>query len=161
MPAYSTIPSSITTLYIFAVVNLVALFHVSCVDADIIVISPLNKTKVYADMPSNFGFALPPSGLSGLLVVADPIDSCSPIAPPPDNMSTYFALIRRSQCDFDIKVLNAQKSGFKAAIVYNVGADNIFPMNPNKHGKDIEIPSVFVGETTGNDLLKFYTHDKG
>ncbi len=34
------IPSHITALYVFAVVNLMALFHVSLVDANIIVVSP-------------------------------------------------------------------------------------------------------------------------
>ncbi|XP_070538470.1 E3 ubiquitin-protein ligase RNF13-like [Ptychodera flava] len=163
MPPYSTsIPSSVTTLYIFTVVNLLALFHVTCVDADVIVTSAENKTKRYDDMPSNFGYALPPGGMTGLLVEAEPIHGCKEIAPPPKNMTLpFFVIMQRSGCDFDLMVLNAQKGGYRAAIVHNVNSNNIFPMNPNKYGKQVEIPSVFVGENTGLELRERYTYQKG
>ncbi|XP_077987650.1 E3 ubiquitin-protein ligase RNF13-like isoform X2 [Glandiceps talaboti] len=164
MPPYSRIPSTVTTLYVFTVVNMVALFHVSCVDADVIVTSPENKTKVYQDMPSSFGLALPIQGLTGFLVEADPIDGCSELKPPPTNLSThlpFFAIMRRSGCDFDVKVWNAQNSKYQAAIVHNVNSNNIFPMNGKTYKDQIHIPSVFVGESTGEDLRTRYTYDKG
>lgn len=56
-------------------------------------------------MPADFGPRLPPAGLAGLLVVANPLDGCAPqgggglVPPPPDAVpagATWIALIERS-----------------------------------------------------------------
>lgn len=78
----------------------------------------------------------------GYLVIARPINGCSLIQPPPINISSgdfnknssvsfvsYFALIQRGGCDFDLKVLNAQQKGYTGVIVFNTINDKIFPMN--------------------------------
>uniref|UniRef100_A0A4X2L5A4 PA domain-containing protein n=1 Tax=Vombatus ursinus TaxID=29139 RepID=A0A4X2L5A4_VOMUR len=88
-----------------------------------------------------------------------------PIAPPPlkDNSSSAFTvLIRRFDCNFDIKVLYAQKMGYKAAIVHNVESDDLISMVSKSIGilKKIDIPSVFIGEASANSVKNEFTYEK-
>ncbi|XP_010777005.1 E3 ubiquitin-protein ligase RNF13 [Notothenia coriiceps] len=67
-------------------------------------------------------------------------------------------------CQDDItRVLNAQKAGYKAAIVHNVESDDLISMGSNDLDvmKQIDIPSVFVSEVTANSLKDDFTYDKG
>ena len=63
-----------------------------------------------ADIPADFGPGLAPEGISGLLVIADPLEGCSRLEVPDYALDTdWIALISRSQartddCTFDIKV---------------------------------------------------------
>ena len=47
MVPVAVIPGHITALYVFAVVNLMALFHVSLVEADIMVVSVIIVVGVF------------------------------------------------------------------------------------------------------------------
>ena len=56
--------------------------------------------------------------LQGKLVVAVPLNGCFPLRPPPrSNKSdviysdSYFALIKREECNFDLKVLTTEVLG--------------------------------------------------
>ncbi|XP_058890438.1 E3 ubiquitin-protein ligase RNF13-like isoform X2 [Acipenser ruthenus] len=62
-----------------------------------------------------------------------------------------------------IKVLNAQKAGYKAAIVHNVESEDLISMGSNDVDivKQIDIPSVFIGERTANFLKEEYSYEKG
>lgn len=62
------------------------------------------------------------SGVCGALLVADPLDACSPLGNDLRSNKTdrvWFALISRGHCAFEDKVRNAQNAGFRAAIVYD------------------------------------------
>ncbi|CAH8499211.1 unnamed protein product [Schistosoma guineensis] len=104
----------------------------------------------------------------GYLVIASPINGCSLIQPPPINISSgdfnknssvsfvsYFALIQRGGCDFDLKVLNAQQKGYTGVIVFNTINDKIFPMNGGERASQILIPSVMVDKRAGLKLMNY------
>jgi hypothetical protein len=64
-----------------------------------------------SDMPASFGPGIPNEGLSGLLVVAEPDDGCTPLKRPDfvERHQPWIALISRNQgesdeCTFDVKV---------------------------------------------------------
>lgn len=63
-------------------------------------------------------------------MAVNPPDACSKLNPPPSYISTkYFgewiAVVRRYNCSFTEKVLNAQRAGYKAVIVHNVGSNDL------------------------------------
>lgn len=61
----------------------------------------------------------------GYIVSAYPEDACSKIDPPANNLENWFALIIRGNCNFDVKVRNAQNSNFSLAIVYDTSTSNV------------------------------------
>ncbi|KAL4608190.1 E3 ubiquitin-protein ligase RNF13 [Arapaima gigas] len=158
---------SATQIYTVFTVQLFAFLNLLPVEADISAYSFDNRTQTFDDLPARFGYRLPTEGLKGFLVGARPENGCEPIEPPPsprDNLTgTFIVLIKRFDCNFDVKVLNAQKAGYKAAIVHNVDSDDLISMGSNDLDilKQIDIPSVFVGEETALSLRDDYAYDKG
>lgn len=156
---------SATQIYTIFTVQLLAFLNPLPVEADIAAYSFDNKTETFDDLPARFGYRLPSDGLKGFLIGARPENACVPIEPPPrDNLTgAFIVLIKRYDCNFDVKVLNAQKAGFKAAIVHNVDSDDLISMGSNDLDimKQIDIPSVFVSEETANSLKEDYTFEKG
>ncbi|XP_017383868.1 E3 ubiquitin-protein ligase ZNRF4 [Cebus imitator] len=124
-----------------------------------------NSSSVdFADLPALFGVPLAPEGIRGYLMEAKPANACQAIeAPRRGNRSLgAIALIRRYDCTFDLKVLNAQRAGFKAVIVHNVHSDDLVSMAhvyEDLRGQ-IAIPSVFVGEAASQDLRFILRCDK-
>ncbi|XP_037324589.1 E3 ubiquitin-protein ligase RNF13 [Pungitius pungitius] len=156
---------SATQIYTIFTVQLFAFLNLLPVGADIAAYSFDNKTENFDDLPARFGYRLPSDGLKGFLIGARPENACEPIEPPPrDNMTgAFIVLIRRYDCNFDIKVLHAQKAGYKAAIVHNVVTNDLISMGSNDLDimKQIDIPSVFVSEQTANSLKEDFAYDKG
>jgi E3 ubiquitin-protein ligase RNF13 len=74
---------------------------------------------------------------------------------------SWIALIQRSgsksNCTFDLKVYNAQQAGYSAVIVYNFGSDNLIKMSSSGL-YSIKIPAVFVGESSGTEIKKYFTY---
>ncbi|CAN9500910.1 unnamed protein product [Ophioblennius macclurei] len=156
---------SATQIYTIFTVQLFAFLNLLPVEADIAAYSFDNKTENFDDLPARFGYRLPSEGLKGFLIGARPENACEPIEPPPrDNLTgAFIVIIKRFECNFDIKVLNAQKAGYKAAIVHNVDSDDLISMGSNDVDimKQIIIPSVFVSEATANSLKDDCMYDKG
>ncbi|NXS94835.1 RNF13 ligase, partial [Jacana jacana] len=157
---------SATQIYTILTVQLFAFLNLLPVEADILAYNLENGTQTFDDLPARFGYRLPAEGLKGFLINSKPENACEPIAPPPlrDNSSgAFIVLIRRLECNFDIKVLNAQRAGYKAAIVHNVDSDDLISMGSNDIEilKKIDIPSVFIGETSANSLKEEFTYEKG
>ncbi|KAH0624073.1 hypothetical protein JD844_007405 [Phrynosoma platyrhinos] len=61
------------------------------------------------------------------------------------------------------QVLNAQRAGYKAAIVHNVDSDELISMGSQDIDvlKKIDIPSVFIGESSAKSLKEEFTYEKG
>lgn len=79
-------------------------------------------------MPARFGAPFPVNGMRTLAYQSNPSDACSSIAPPPNSNNTHYhwaVIITRGNCSFEIKVRNAQKAGYSAAIVHNVNSDDL------------------------------------
>nr|KAF6478426.1 ring finger protein 13 [Molossus molossus] len=157
---------SATQVYTILTVQLFAFLHLLPVEADILAYNFENVSQTFDDLPARFGYRLPAEGLKGFLINSKPENACEPIVPPPlkDNSSgTFIVLIRRLDCNFDVKVLNAQRAGYKAAIVHNVDSDELISMGSNDIGvlKKIDIPSVFIGESSANSLKDEFTYERG
>ncbi|KAK7925565.1 hypothetical protein WMY93_007875 [Mugilogobius chulae] len=129
-----------------------------------------STSMLFEDLPAHFGSRLPKNGLMGVLVVASPLNACTPIeaAPPlpPNfdaNTTKLIALIKRYECTFDIKVLHAQQAGFDAAIVFNMFSDTLVNMDPNNEtlAEEIEIPSVFTSYYASQILIRYIIPEKG
>ncbi|KAF1582340.1 E3 ubiquitin-protein ligase RNF13, partial [Eudyptes moseleyi] len=153
---------SATQIYTILTVQLFAFLNLLPVEADILAIA-YNLERFRGLMIALSGSRIP---AKGFLINSKPENACEPIAPPPlkDNSSSAFiVLIRRLECNFDIKVLNAQRAGYKAAIVHNVDSDDLISMGSNDIEvlKKIDIPSVFIGETSANSLKEEFTYEKG
>lgn len=68
-------------------------------------------SMLFEDLPALFGAPLPKDGLMAVLIASRPLNGCTPIDPPPPlppsfdaNTTKFIALIRRYECNFDIKV---------------------------------------------------------
>ncbi|XDV19757.1 hypothetical protein PO909_025173 [Leuciscus waleckii] len=130
-------------------------------------------SMLFEDLPSLFGFPLPKDGLMGVLVEARPQNACTPIDPPPvsptpsdpttNSTTKYIVLIRRYDCNFDIKVLHAQQAGYSAAIVHNMFSNSLLSMGSSNDtiANDIEIPSVFTSYYASQILRSFIIPEKG
>lgn len=156
---------SATQIYTIFTVQLLAVLNPLPVEANIVAYSFTNNTAIFDDLPARFGYQLPSNGLKGFLIGARPENACMPIDPPPGDNKTdaFIVLIRRFDCDFDVKVLHAQRAGYKAAIIHNVGANDLISMGSDDVDvmRQIDIPSVFVSEETAISLKEEYYYETG
>ncbi len=62
------------------------------------------------------------------------------------------ALIRRGECEFGAKALNAQSAGAIAAIIYNNQGNSPMSMGAGAAGGQVTIPTVSIGQEAGETL---------
>jgi hypothetical protein len=114
--------------------------------------SPASIAGSYYVQRAVFGPQFDLTGVTGDIVLSDDgvgtsTDACEAIT---NAMAGKIALIDRGNCDFTVKVKNAQNAGAIAAIVANNAGDTYVRML----GTDptITIPSVFITQTDGQTL---------
>ncbi|TGZ48913.1 E3 ubiquitin-protein ligase RNF13-like [Temnothorax curvispinosus] len=141
------------------------IFYATYSSGDILVFSAQGRHQIeeeFHDMPAKFGGMIPPEGIKGMVVYADPPHACHKIQAPPNNTDyngNWIVLIRRFNCSFEIKVRMAQQAGYDAAIVHNVNSKELEPMSA-KDPIGILIPSVFVSDITGVVIKDNYLYDQ-
>lgn len=145
-----------------AAVMVAALAHQTL--ADVIVLTANRTVTFFSDSPASFGPPIPLEGFKGLAVAVTPPDACVLPSPPPSSISTkYFgpwiAVVRRYNCSFTDKVLNAQRAGYNAVIVHNVGSNELLRMGSNRSAaREVNIPSVFIGADDGYMIVKEFAY---
>ncbi|XP_027430475.1 E3 ubiquitin-protein ligase RNF13-like [Zalophus californianus] len=154
---------TILTVQLFAFFILFFLIYLT--ERDTVTYNFENASQTFDDLPARFGYRLPAEGLKGFLINSKPENAYEPVMPPPlkDNSSgTFIVLIRRLDCNFDVKVLNSQRTGFKAAIVHNVDSDDLISIGFNDIDvlNKMDIPSLFIGELSANSLKDEFTYEK-
>ena len=78
------------------------------------------------------------------------MDNVPPIAYSEDEVKP-FILIRRGDCKFTKKILNAQLKGAKMAIIYDNDTSTApdVVMANDGHGHLVDIPSIFISNADG------------
>lgn len=103
---------------------------------------------------AQFGPALTVTGVTGNVQLSSVLEGCTPL--PAGSLTGKIGLIQRGNCDFTIKVKNAQNAGAIAAIVYNAPAS---PTIGNMGGTDatVTIPSVLIDNAEGEYIKTHLT----
>eukprot|EP00245_Coleochaete_scutata_P007849 TRINITY_DN23633_c0_g1_i1.p1 TRINITY_DN23633_c0_g1~~TRINITY_DN23633_c0_g1_i1.p1 ORF type:complete len:341 (-),score=30.79 TRINITY_DN23633_c0_g1_i1:853-1875(-) len=136
-------------------VSMIPLFlmSVGVVDGRVSVTTGENATYSFPDADAAFGGMIPPSGMRGVLSLAHPLDACGTLDRY-EGEEDVFALIKRGNCNFDVKVQNAQDAGYAAAIVFNNEPNGeLTTMAAASGGLGIDIPAVFVTNMAGQELM--------
>jgi subtilisin family serine protease len=119
------------------------------------VLTPGTIAGLYVALEANFTPALQTSGpIEGSLVLVDDdtdttSDGCEALVNG-DEVSGKIAYIQRGNCDFAVKLGNAEDAGAVAAIVYNIAGD---PIVMNGDEGTVDIPAVMIGQADGNLIL--------
>lgn len=116
--------------------------------------SPVNIAGEYDAGSASFGAPLTGVGLTGDFILVDDgtgasnTDGCE--ASPAGAYDGLIAVVDRGNCEFGVKVLNAEMSGAIGAVVVNLQADSVFNMGPGAVGNMVTIPSIMIGNSDGN-----------
>lgn len=131
------------------------------VRATLVISAPNSIAGQYDAVPAGFGGTVPNNGLTGEILLAEDNvgatqDACESIK---NNISGKIALIQRGQCDFTIKVKNAQNAGAKAVVVYQ--NDSSLPIIMGGEDNTITIPAVMIKQSIGNQIINAQTTVSG
>ena len=141
--------------------------------ADVQIVSRTNNYAVdlFPDVSADFGPELTSNGMLGLLVRSEPEEACEEVPPPPmhrwgiNPVGNWFLLVKHYyNCSFVNKVLNAQKAGYHAVIVYNSLYDNTNPIEcdtSTEQCNEVDIPTVLVSRDDGFILSLRYLFNQG
>jgi subtilisin family serine protease len=95
-------------------------------------------------VPAAIAPAVPDGGLSGDLVIAEPLEACGELSNAAE-MDGKIALISRGTCAFTDKFNNAEAAGAVGVVVYNNQAGTPFAMG----GTEVNIPGAMVSNSDG------------
>lgn len=119
------------------------------------------KMSEFHDAAASFGQPIPPEGLRGRAVPANPVEGCDFIDPAPEdtkhNLPMFAVIARYGGCNFEQKVRNAQDANYTAAIIYNIKSDKLVPMGGDDNTL---ISSVFIGQSDAKLLLERFSYPK-
>lgn len=113
----------------------------------------------YYGADSNFAPSLPVSPITADLALiedddsgssTDPHDGCDNVTNGAD-LNGKIVVIRRGNCAYNLKTLNAQNEGALAVIVVNDVPSDPLPMGGN--GSGITIPAIMIYQTDGEALI--------
>ncbi|XP_005107552.1 receptor homology region, transmembrane domain- and RING domain-containing protein 2 [Aplysia californica] len=118
-----------------------------------------NRSQTFDALTAHFG-PHPSEQILGFAIPVFPHDACGQVGHAPGLNETNFsqiAVVSRGNCSFETKVLNAERAGFQAAIVYGLrGDDKLVEMENSSASVTVSIPSYFVNYTSGVLLSTFY-----
>ncbi|XP_017966435.1 E3 ubiquitin-protein ligase RNF13 [Drosophila navojoa] len=148
-----------------ALLGLCLICHQAVIDAHVLVYRRTTSQLIeeFNDLPASFGPPIVDNNLRVFVVPHDPSDpygcnnfSCPPRSSYPKNAKFVAIISRGGNCTFERKVRVAQERSYSAVVIYNNEGDELEQMTANNKS-GINIPSVFVGITTGKTLLSFFT----
>jgi len=117
------------------------------------------KMSEFHDAAASFGQPIPPKGLRGRAVPANPVEGCDSIDPAPEdtehNLPMFAVIARYGGCNFEQKVRNAQEANYTAVIIYNINSDKLVPMGGDDNTL---ISSVFIGQSDAKLLLERFSY---
>ncbi|XP_020868919.1 receptor homology region, transmembrane domain- and RING domain-containing protein 5-like isoform X1 [Arabidopsis lyrata subsp. lyrata] len=138
-------------------ITIMSLLVISQLASAKVVLIGRNTILSFDDVEATFTPIVRRSGEHGLVYAAEPLDACSDLnnmAEKGSKLRSSYILIVRGGCTFEEKVRKAQKAGYKAAIVYNDGYDELLvPMAGNLSG--VRIHGLLVTRASG-EVLKGY-----
>jgi len=119
------------------------------------ILTPQTIAGLYKALEANFTPALQTAGPieDSLILVDDGTDTTSDACETlinGDEISGKIAYIQRGNCEFTIKLENAEAAGAVAAVVYNIAGD---PIVMNGDEGTVDIPAVMIGQADGNLIL--------
>lgn len=68
-------------------------------------------------------------------------------------LTGHIAILRRGDCEFGLKALNAQNAGAIAVVIVNNEPGDPIPMGGGDNGSSVTIPVVMVGQADGEMLI--------
>ncbi len=117
--------------------------------------TPASIAGLYVAREANFTPELLSVGpLEGSLVLVDDetdtaSDACEALTNG-DEVSGKIAFVQRGNCEFELKIANAEDAGAVAVIVYNIAGD---PIVMTGDDGSAGIPAVMIGQADGNLIL--------
>lgn len=128
---------------------------------DILTINGGPLAGVYSGVAANFGAPLPVPPLTEDIILVqdndagtstDPNDACDPITNG-GALNGKIAVIRRGECEFGFKTLNAENQGAVAVIMVNNVAGDPIIMAPGAQGGSVTIPVFMVSNIDGEAII--------
>ena len=123
------------------------------------VTAPTEIAGIYPASTASFGPSIQSNPIDGEVVIADDgvgfnSDACQDITNGSD-LSGKIALIDRGDCEFGVKILNAENAGAIGVIICNNRGGSNVNMGPGAVGDQVSIPSVFISQS---DCSKIRLH---